>query len=249
MPGRWIVANNIMSTIKPIYKRELYSYFNSPIAYIFIAVFLIVGNWLFFQNFFLIGQTSMRNYFSLLPWIFLFLTPAITMRVWAEEKHSGTEEILLTLPVRDWEVVLAKYLASFTFLGIALLLSLAIPLSITGLGRLDWGPVIGGYVGGLLLGGAYLSLGVFISSLTKNQIISFILSLVGCFLFFVIGTDFVLGGMTGLLARLFGFLGIGSHFYNIAKGVIDTRDVLYYVCFIGIFLWLNIKSVESRNWR
>lgn len=238
-----------MSNIRPIYKRELQSYFNSPIAYIFIAVFLVASNWLFMQNFFLIGQTSMRDYFSLLPWIFLFLAPAITMRIWAEEKHSGTEEILLTLPVRDWEVVLAKYLAGLAFLVITLLLSFSLPVSAAFLGKLDFGPVIGGYLGGILLGAAYLSLGTFISSLTKNQIVAFILSLALCFLIFIIGANFVVGGMTGFWAKIFSFLGIGAHFYNIAKGVIDTRDVLYYGCFIAIFLWLNIKSVESRNWR
>lgn len=179
----------------------------------------------------------------------MFLVPAMTMRIWAEEKQKGTEELLLTLPVRDFEAVLGKYLASLTFLAIALALTISIPISIGSLGTVDLGPVIGGYVGGILLGAAYLALGTFISSLTRNQIIAFILSLALGFLIFIIGADFVLGGMTGLLAKLFSFLGIGSHFYNITKGVIDTRDVLYYLCFIFLFLWLNIKSVESRNWR
>lgn len=237
------------SSIKPIYKRELAAYFNSPIAYIFIGVFLIVANWLFFQNFFLAGQASMRQYFGLLPWIFLFLTPAITMRVWAEEKLSGTEELLLTLPVRDGEVVLAKFLSSLTFLGIALGLSLSIPISVASLGNMDWGPVIGGYVGAILLGGAYLSLGLFISSLTKNQIVAFILGLASCFLVFIIGADFVTNSVAGWLGWLFNFFGISSHFYNIARGVIDTRDVIYYASFMGFFLWLNVKAVESRNWR
>lgn len=238
-----------MNNIKPIYKRELSAYFNSPIAYIFISVFLIVGNWLFFQNFFLVNQASLRQYFGLLPWIFLFLTPAITMRVWAEEKHSGTEELLLTLPVRDVEVVMAKFLASLTFLSLALFLSLSIPISAASLGNLDWGPVIGGYFGGVLLGATYLSLGLFISSLTRNQIIAFVLGLAACFLVFIIGADFVTSSMPGWLGWLFNFFGISSHFYNIARGVIDSRDVIYYLCFIGFFLWLNIKSVESRNWR
>lgn len=179
----------------------------------------------------------------------MFLAPAITMRAWAEEKHSGTDELLLTLPVRDWEVVLAKFLAAWSFLAMALLLSLSIPFSIAGLGAFDWGPVIGGYVGGLLLGAAYLSLGLFISSLTRNQIIAFILSLAFCFLIFLIGASFVLGAVTGFFGWLFSFLGISSHFYNIARGVLDTRDVVYYVCFAGLFLWLNVKAVESRNWR
>ncbi|NQU77928.1 ABC transporter permease [Candidatus Falkowbacteria bacterium] len=237
------------SNIKPIYKRELGAYFNSPIAYIFIGVFLVVGNWLFFQNFFLSNQASMRMYFGILPWIFLFLTPAITMRVWAEEKQSGTEELLLTLPVRDADVVMAKFLASLTFLAISLGLTLSIPISVASLGSMDLGPVIGGYIGAILLGGAYLALGLFISSLTKNQIVAFILGLAACFLVFIIGADFVTNSMPGWLGVIFSFFGISSHFYNIARGVLDSRDVIYYLTFIGFFLWLNVKAVESRNWR
>lgn len=238
-----------MRNILTIFKKELASYFNSPVAYIFIAVFLVVANWLFFQNFYLIGQANMRSYFILLPWIFLFLSPAITMRIWAEEKKSGTIELLLTLPVKDWEVVLAKFLSSIAFLSFVLLLSLTIPLTVSRLGNMDWGPVIGGYIGAILLGGAYLSLGLFISSLTKNQIIAFLIGLVSCFIVFIIGADFVLQKMSGNIAPIFQFLGIGAHFNNIGKGIIDSRDLIYYISFIFLFLYLNVKSIESRNWR
>ncbi|MFH1191962.1 MAG: ABC transporter permease subunit [bacterium] len=238
-----------MKNIITIFKKELASYFNSPIAYIFAAVFLVVANWLFFQNFFLINQASMREYFMLLPWIFLFLSPAITMRIWAEEKKSGTIELLLTLPVKDWEVVLAKFLSSLVFLSFVLLLSLTIPITVSRLGNMDWGPVIGGYIGAILLGGAYLSLGLFISSLTKNQIIAFLIGLVCCFVVFIIGADFVLQKMGGNIVPVFQFLGIGAHFNNIGKGLIDSRDLIYYVSFIFLFLYLNVKSIESRNWK
>ncbi len=185
----------------------------------------------------------------LLPWIFLFLSPAITMRIWAEEKKSGTIELLLTLPVKDWEVVLAKFLSSLVFLSFVLLLSLTIPITVSRLGNMDWGPVIGGYIGAILLGGAYLSLGLFISSLTKNQIIAFLIGMVCCFAVFIVGADFVLQKMGGNIAILFQFLGIGAHFNNIGKGLIDSRDLIYYISFIFIFLYLNVKSLESRNWR
>src|SRR3989344_3066382 len=132
-------------------KKELMGYFNSPIAYVFLAVFLIVGNWLFFNNFFIQGQASMRNYFVLLPWVFLFLIPAVTMRLWAEEKRSGTIEFLLTLPGTDWQAVLGKFISALAFLTFSLLLSLSIPFSAAWLGNLDLGPVVGGYLGALFL--------------------------------------------------------------------------------------------------
>lgn len=238
-----------LKTIYTLFKKELMSYFNSPIAYIFIGVFLVVGNWLFFKGFFIMGQANMRAYFNFLPWMFLFLAPAITMRLWAEEKRSGTIEFLLTLPVTDWQVVLAKFFGSLAFLVISLLLSLTLPITVASLGNLDWGPVIGGYLGAILLGAAYLSLGLFISSLTKNQIIAFVLGLMASFIAFIIGVDFVLIGVPQFLAPIMKFLGLGGHFYNIAKGVIDTKDIIYYGSFIFLFLWLNARVIESRGWK
>ncbi len=232
-----------------LFKKELMSYFNSPIAYIFIAVFLVVGNWLFFKNFFLIGQANLRPYFDLLPWIFLFMAPAVTMRLWAEEKKSGTIEFLLTLPVTDWQVVLAKFLGALIFVIVALALTFTLPLTVSGLGNIDWGPVMGAYIGSVLLAGAYLALGLFISSLTKNQIIAFILAMVASFVAFMIGADFVLFGAPQFLVPVMKFLGLGSHFYNISKGIIDSRDIIYYASFIFLFLWLNVRVIESRNWK
>ena len=236
-------------TIYVLFKKELMGYFNSPIAYIFLGVFLVAGNWLFFKNFFLIGQVSMRGYFDLLPWIFLFLTPAITMRLWAEEKKSGTIEFLLTLPVTDWQVVLAKFFGALAFLFIALLLTITLPITLATLGNVDWGPIIGSYLGALFLGGAYLALGLFISSLTKNQIIAFMLSLMACFIAFIIGADFVLVTAPQFAVPIMKFLGLGSHFFNIAKGIIDSKDIIYYSSFIFIFLWLNARVIQVRSWK
>jgi len=233
-------------TIYILFKKELMTYFNSPIAYIFIGVFLVVGNWMFFNYFFLIDQINMRQFFSILPWMFLFLSPAITMRLWAEEKKSGTIEFLLTLPITNWQVVLAKFFSSLAFLFISLLLTITLPITLAILGDLDMGPVIGSYLGSLFLGGSYLALGMFISSLTKNQIIAFVLGLVACFIFFIIGADFVLASAPRVFAPVMKFLGLSSHFYNIAKGVIDTKDVIYYSSFIFIFLWLNVRIIEKR---
>jgi ABC-2 type transport system permease protein len=236
-----------LKTVWSLFKKELMSYFNSPIAYIFIAVFLIVGNWLFFRGLFFYGQASMRAYFSLLPWIFLFLSPAITMRLWSEEKKSGTIEWLLTMPITDWQVVLAKFFSSLAFLFIALLMTFSMPLTLAILGDLDMGVIIGSYLGALFLGGSYLALGLFISSLTKNQIIAFVLSLVACFIAFIIGYNFILISLPNGVAEIFKFIGLGSHFENIAKGVIDTKDLIYYLTFIFIFLWLNVRMIEKRG--
>ncbi len=243
------MTKDYCKTIYILFKKELMSYFNSPIAYIFIGVFLVVGNWLFFKNFFLIGQVSMRSYFELLPWIFLFLSPAITMRLWAEEKKSGTIEFLLTLPVTDWQVVLAKFFGSLVFMLLALLATITIPVTLALLGNIDLGPVIGSYIGSALLAGAYLSLGLFISSITKNQIIAFVLGLMASFAAFIIGADFVLVSAPQFAVPVMKFLGLGSHFYNIAKGVIDSKDIVYYFSFIFIFLWLNARTIESRGWK
>jgi ABC-2 type transport system permease protein len=243
------MTKDYLKTVYYLFKKELMGYFNSPIAYIFIGVFLVVGNWLFFKYFFLMGQATMRSYFSLLPWIFLFLAPALTMRLWAEEKRSGTIEFLLTLPVTDWQVVLAKFFGGLIFLFLSLLASITLPFTVLSLGNADLGPIIGSYIGALFLGGSYIALGLFISSLTRNQIIAFIMGVMACFLFFIIGADFTLASAPLFIMPLMKFVGLGSHFNSIAKGVIDTKDIIYYVSFIFIFLWLNARVIESRNWK
>jgi ABC-2 type transport system permease protein len=238
-----------LKTTYVLFKKELMAYFNSPIAYIFIGVFLVVGNWLYFRDFFLYNQVSMRGYFSLLPFIFLFLAPAITMRLWAEEKKSGTIEFLLTLPINDTQAVLAKFFGALVFLFIALMMTLSLPITLAFLGNLDMGPIFGGYIGALFLGGSYLALGIFISSLTKNQIIAFILGLAACFGAFIIGEPFVVNGAPSFAAPIMQAIGLGSHFSNIAKGVIDSKDVIFYISFIFFFLWLNSKIIEARSWK
>lgn len=231
-----------------IFRKELMSYFNSPIAYIFIGAFLIVGNWLFFKTFFLLGQASLRSYFSLLPWLFMFLAPALTMRLWAEEKKMGTEEFLLTLPITNWQAVLAKFFSALVFLIITLALTFSLPITVASLGSLDWGPVIGSYLGAVLLGGAYLAIGVFVSSLTRNQIIAFIIAIVICFVWFIIGEDFVVVSLPKFLVGPIQFIGLGQRFSSMARGVMDSRDFIYYGSLIGLFLWLNVKALESRKW-
>lgn len=231
-----------------IFKKELFGHFNSLTAYIFIVVFLVSLNWLFFQTLFLIGQTSMRDFFILLPWFFLFLVPALSMRIWAEEKRQGTHESLLTLPIPDWQIVIAKYLGGFVFIGISLLFSITIPISLARVGSLDLGPVIGSYLGAWLLGGAYLALGQWISSLTKNQIAAFLITIAACFAFVIIGMPFILSP-NNALTKVMHALSTVTHFQNMSKGIIDLRDIVYYLSFISVFLYLNYYSLIKRHWK
>lgn len=158
-----------MNLIWTITKKELRSYFNSPLAYIFIDVFLVLSGWLFFQNFFLVGQADMRFFFALVPWLFLFLVPAITMRLWAEEKKLGTAELLLTLPISDAQVVLGKYFACLIFLAITLALSFVIPIIVSYSGPADMGVILASYIGSLFIGGAYIALGIWISAFSVQS--------------------------------------------------------------------------------
>lgn len=238
-----------MKNILTLFWKEFRSFFSSPVAYIFIISFLVITNWLFFRTFFIAGQASLRNFFSLLPWVFLFLAPAITMRAWAEEKKLGTIEILMTLPVREYEIVTGKFLACFVFLALALGLTATLPLTVMLLGSPDPGPLWGGYVGACLLGGAYIAIGLFASSITENQIVSFIVSIVICFAFLIVGENLVLYSVPSVLGPLVTYLGLGSHFESVGRGVIDSRDIVYYCSMIGFFLYLNYMSIESRKWK
>ena len=240
-----------MTKILAITKKEFNSYFSSPIAYCFTIAFLILSNGIFFYVwlFFLKNQASLRGFFSLLPWLFLFLAPSLTMRAWAEEKKLGTMELMMTLPVRDYEVVLGKFFASLSFLTFTVLLTLPLVFTCLYMGEPDMGPIIGGYCGAVLLGATYLSIGLFVSSLTENQIVAFISGVSICFLFLLIGEEMIISRLPGVLVPLFAYLGLGAHFDSIGRGVLDSRDILYYLSLAGFFLFLNVCTVESRKWK
>ena len=237
-----------MQNVMSIFKREFKAYFLSPIAYIFITVYLIATTFLFFQGFFIVDQADMRGYFGILPWIFLFFIPAITMRTWAEEKKMKTLELLLTWPISDVEVVICKFLSSFSLLVIVLLLSLTIPISIALIGHPDVGQIVGQYIGSLLMGAAYLAIGLWVSSLTENQIVAFILGVVFTFILFIIGHPFITMVLPSALVPLFTYIGLNSHFESIGRGVIDSRDIIYYLSVVGFFLFLNVCTISSRKW-
>ncbi|MFH1132661.1 MAG: ABC transporter permease [Pseudomonadota bacterium] len=230
-----------------ICRRELGTYFNSPVAYIVVTAFLLVSGYLFFSQVFYIGEASMRNFFGTAPLLFIFFAPAITMRLMAEEKRMGTLELLITMPVSDWEVVLGKFFAAIGLFAAAILLTLTYPLTIASMGDLDWGTVIGGYLGLLLLGSAYLAIGLMASSWTQNQVVAFIVSFIITFALFLFGK--LLPMMPDFLAPIIEYISLDAHFTNIAKGVIDTRDLIYYLTLIGICLFLSVQSLDSRRWR
>ena len=189
----------------------------------------------FFATFLLYNQADLRNFFSLLPIIFSFVIPAVTMRLFSEELNVGSYEILLTLPVTFREIILGKFLASVVFVAATLLPTLAYPLFISFLGQLDWGPVIGGYAGAILLGAAFCAVGLFASALTRNQIIAFIVGMIVCFSLTLI--DKMLFFFPRSLLGIVGYLGADFHFQNIAKGIIDSRDILYFlsIIFVGLY--------------
>jgi len=228
-------------------KKELRSFFDSPIAYIVITIFLLISGWFFFSDLFLVNQASLRNLFNIVPFIFMFFVPAVTMRLISEEKRSGTIEVLLTLPVKDYEIILGKFLAGFILIVVAVILTLVYTLTLSGLGNLDFGSVVAGYVGLIFLGATYLSIGVFTSSLTQNQIVAFITSFVIIFTLYML--DKVLIFMPNFLVSFFEYLSVDYHFSNISRGVIDSRDVIYYLSLVFFFLFLAIRALESRKWR
>jgi len=224
-----------MRQIVHILNKELKDYFISPIAYIVISIFLLVTGWFFFTTFFLYNQADLRNFFNLLPIIFSFVIPAITMRLFSEELNVGSYEILLTLPVTFTDIIIGKFLAGVIFISVALIPTLSYPIFITFLGQLDWGPVMGGYIGAVFLGAAFTAVGLFASSLTRNQIIAFIVGMVICFFLTLI--DKMLFFFPESMLGIIGYLGADFHFKNIAKGIIDSRDILYFlsIIFLGLY--------------
>jgi len=234
-----------MQQVAHIFKREFKSYFVSPIAYIVISIFLLVTGWFFFSTFFIYNQANLRSFFSMLPIIFAFVVPAITMRLFSEELNVGSYETLLTLPVTYRDVILGKFLASVVFIMAMLVPTIAYPVTAWLLGQLDWGPVAGGYIGALLLGAAYSAVGLFASSLTRNQIIAFIIGIAICFSLTLV--DKMLFFLPRNLVGLFGYLGADFHFQNISKGVVDSRDLLYFLSISFVGLYCTHLAIQGKK--
>jgi ABC-2 type transport system permease protein len=236
-----------MRAVLAIYRRELSSYFDTSLAYIVIPVFLaLVGGFsLFFQDILATGVASMRTVFFWSAVFFLLLIPAVTMRLFAEEKRTGSIEMLVTLPVDEGAMVLGKYLASLTLMTLALALTITYPATLASLGDLDWGPVIGGYVGMFLLGAAFTAIGTAASALTSNQIVSFLVALLVCLVPFASG--YALTKVPALILPVVQYISFEYHFNNLARGVIDTRDLIFYGSVVALFLHLAVWSLERRR--
>lgn len=234
-----------MRNIRVIAVREVQAYFNSPMAYIVVCAFLLLAGWLYFTPLFLAGTSSMRAFFAIAPILFVVFAPAISMRLVSEELRSGTLELLTTMPVRDVEVVVGKFLAGLTVIAAGLGMTLFWAVSVELVGNLDWGPVIGGYVGLLLCAAALVAIGLMTSAWSRNQIVAFILALVICLALWLLDkiTFFVPGALAGLLE----YLSIDYHFQNIARGVIDSRDVLYYLSVTALALYGAMRSLARRH--
>ncbi len=234
-----------------VFKREMAAYFNSPIAYIFIIVFLALNAGLFMTSFFLQGQADMRGLFANLPLFLIFFIPAVTMRLWAEDRRSGTFELLMTLPMRASEVMVGKYFAALAFYMIALAGTLPIPIMLALLGNPDGGAVWGGYIGATLLGGLYLGVGIFVSGLVRDQITAFILGMISCFFLFFVGLVPVAMTIDGWINGLGTFLqtafGLIPHYESLQRGVISLGDLVYFLAFTAALLAMNAHWLEGRK--
>jgi len=236
-----------MSQLTVVFKRELASYFATPLAYVFIVIFLVLAGSFafFFGGFFQNGQADLKAFFNYHPWLYLFLVPALSMRLWAEERKSGTLELLMTLPISLRDMVLGKYLAAWAFTGIALFLTFPMWFTVNYLGDPDNGVILGSYVGSWFMAGAMLAVGSCISACTKNQVIAFILTVVVCFLMMVSGMDIVMGWVPGWMAdwvmESIAALSFLTHFNAFAKGVLDLRDIVYFC--IMIVGWLMATAI------
>jgi ABC-2 type transport system permease protein len=233
-----------------IIKRELAAYFATPLAYVFIVIFLAMSGALtfFMGAFFERGQADMTSFFTFHPWLYLFLIPAVSMRLWAEERKTGTVELLLTLPTPTWTIVLGKFIAAWAFISIAVALTFPLWITVNYLGEPDNGVIVASYIGTLVMAGAYLAIGSCLSAVTKNQVIAFIISSVVCFLFLMSGLELVQSFFQGWAPefvldalRSLSFL---THFNTIIRGVIDLRDVIYFASMIGVFLFANAAIVD-----
>ena len=242
-----------MNGLGPIFKRELMGYFNSPVAYVFIVIFLMAsaGCTFLLGNFYQSNQASLEIFFIFHPWLYLILIPAVGMRLWAEERRAGTVELLLTLPVNMSTAVIAKFLAAWAFIAIALFLTFPMIMTVNYLGEPDMGPIFTGYLGSILMAGAYLAIASCTSAMTKNQVISFILSVIICLVFVLLGWG-VLGEILNsifpvTIADMISQFSFTYHFEALRRGVIDIRDIVFFVSIIVFTLMVNVVVLDSHK--
>ena len=238
------MKNNIAN----IFIKEFMGYFTSPMAYIFLIVFSLVNGYFFSNTFFLIGQSDMRALFNIIPMVYLFFIPAITMSLIAKEKNLGTMEILCTLPIRDYELVLGKYFAAVVLIITGLIFTDIHVITLYRFGtNIDFGALFTGYLGLFFVGAVYAAIGTFASSLFENQVVAFIIAVFIVLMFFLF--DKLLIFIPSFLASTIQYLSVDFHFSNISRGVIDSRNIIYFFSVIGIFLYLTVQILNSRKWK
>ena len=234
-----------MNEAMAVMRRELKSYFLTPVAYVFIIIFLVFASAFTFYlgSFYERGQADLVSFFSYHPWLYLFLAPALSMRLWAEERRSGSIELLMTLPVSIWQMVVGKFLAAWAFMCIAIALTFPIWITVNYLGNPDNGAILAAYIGSAMMAGGFIAVGAFISATTRNQVIAFVLAVVACFLLLLAGYALVLDLFTGwapqALVDGIASLSFLTHFESISRGVIDLRDIVYFGLLIGCSLYAN----------
>ena len=237
-----------MHNTKSVFLKEIRSFFNSPMAYIFLVIFAVVNGYFFVNTFFLIGQADMRSLFRVVPLVYLFFIPALAMSLIAKEKNTGTMEIIDTLPLKTYEFVIGKFLAAFSLILLGLLATSVHLITLISVGtNVDYGSIISGYLGLALAGGVYASVGIFASSVTDNQVVAFIIGVFLVLIFFLM--DWMLVFMPSALAGIIQFLSVDYHLSNISRGVIDSRNLIYFFSLIGFFLYMTVQTLAARKWR
>lgn len=242
-----------MNMVSIVFRREFASFFATPVAWVFIVIFLMLSGVFTFYvgNFYQRDQADLLPFFNFHPWLYLFLVPAMAMRTWSEERKSGSIELLMTLPIRTWQAMLGKFFAAWAVLGLSLLLSFPLWITVNYLGDPDNGIIVAAYLGSWVMSGAFLAIGICMSALTKSQVVAFILAVVVCFVFVLSGSDIVLEAFKGWLPSVlldtiasFSFM---THFENMAKGVIALNDLGYFVLVIGIWLYASLIIIEHKK--
>jgi ABC-2 type transport system permease protein len=244
--------SGMMAPALIVARRELAAYFATPVAYVFIVIFLVLSGALTFTlgNFFARGQADLIPFFSFVPWLFLFLVPALTMRLWAEERRLGTIELLLTLPLPQWQAVVGKFLAAWAFCGIALALTFPLWITVNVLGQPDNGVILSGYLGCLLVAGAYLAVGAAVSALTRNQVVAFVLAVAICFVFTAAGSPVVgefLDARIPELAEIARGISVADRFGGFTRGAVSARDIVFFGSFMAFFLFVNAVILDHRK--
>ena len=242
-----------MNGVTAVMRRELQGYFATPLAYVFIVIFLVLAGWFTFNfgNFYNGGQASLAPFFNYHPWLYLFLVPALSMRLWAEEHKTGTIELLMTLPLDVWQSVAGKFIAAWAFTALALALTFPIWITVNYLGEPDNGVIVAAYLGSLMMAGGFLAIGAFVSATTNNQVIAFIVTVVICFIMLMAGFQPLLSPLVGWvplpIIDAVASLSFLTHFSSISKGVIDARDIIYFALLIGTFLYANVLVLHMKK--